>query len=80
MILGSGANGKSYVLQEVVQNSPINVVLLVTGQGYHYMPASQPSNDCAILFLVNGAQDDFTLARLLNAQLVQFESDPAYPS
>lgn len=78
MILGSGANGKSYVLQEVAQTSPVNICLLVTDQGYHYIPASQPSNKCVLLFLVNGAQDDFTLARILNASIVQFEKDPAY--
>lgn len=79
MIVGSGANGKSYVIQEVREQSPVNLVIYhEMGGSFAFVPAITPSPTCAILMASNGAPEDYTLAKRLNAHIVHFEKDPAY--
>ena len=77
MILGSGANGKTYVFQEVVKTSPVNILLFMEGRHTFY-PSTIPSQECKILILANGSSYDYALAEVLNAMIVEFKKDPAY--
>lgn len=80
MLLGSGANGKSYTIMEVVKNSPVNIVLFYPGDGYRFYPATKPSDECVILIHANGAPQEFAFANALGAEIVEFAQDPAYVS
>lgn len=79
MIIGSGANGKSYVIREVAQMAPVNLIIFQeSGGSFTFVPAISPSHECAMLMAVNGSSEDFALAKSLNAHVVSFEKDPAY--
>ena len=79
MIVGSGANGKSYVIREVAQMAPVNLVIFQeAGGSFGFVPAISPSHECAMLMAVNGSPEDFALAKSLNAHVVHFEKDPAF--
>lgn len=78
MLIGSGANGKSHVILEVAQQSPVNILVFYTGCGHSFFPSVNPSRECVILIHANGAPDEYALASALNANMVEFKKDPAY--
>ncbi len=39
MLRGSGGNGKSYVIQEVAETSPVNLLVFHPGDGYRFFPS-----------------------------------------
>lgn len=79
MIIGSGGNGKSYVLRELAEQAPVNLLIFhESGGAFTFVPAVSPSNQCAMIMAVNGTPGDYTIANLLNAHVVYFEKDPAY--
>ncbi len=78
MLRGSGANGKSFVLQEVAETSPVNILVIHPGDGHRFLPSAKPSEECVILMMSNGDVNDATLAYHLNAYIVDFKKDPAF--
>ena len=82
MILGSGGNGKTHVINLAMNTSIVNVMLLYPGNGYKFYPAEiildEHSDECVILIHANGTPEDFALAASLNANIVEFKSDPAF--
>lgn len=78
MLIGSGANGKSKVILEVAQTSPVNLLVFYTGCGYTFLPSAIPSRECVILIHANGAPDEYALASALHANMVEFQKDPLY--
>ncbi len=78
MILGSGGNGKSKIIQEVSEFSPINMLVIQQGDTHHFFPSPVSSDDCVILLPVNGSPQEFALAAALDAQSVEFLKDPAF--
>jgi hypothetical protein len=78
MILGRGGNGKSKILEEVAEVSPVNILVIHEGEGHMFFPSSKPSDECVILLPVNGSPQEFALASALNAYGVEFLKDPAF--
>lgn len=76
MIFGSGGNGKSYILNEVAERSPIPIVTF--GDGYRYYPTQYTSSRLAVLIVCNGAPEDFAFAKYMNANIVEFGKDLDY--
>ena len=76
MVFGSGANGKSYILNEVAERSPIPIVTF--GDGYRYFPTHHTSSRLAVLIICNGAPEDFAFAKYMNANIVEFGKDLDY--
>lgn len=80
MIYGSGANGKTKIVREVLETPPdVNVVILNNEGRFVFVPAIAPSNECAYLLVNNGTQEDFAAADYLGAHRVEFGKDPAFP-
>lgn len=79
MLVGSGGNGKTLVLQEVLEATPVNVCVVCENR-FRFYPAKTGSSDsCAYILVCNGAPDDFDVAEYFNANVVEFLKDPNYP-
>lgn len=78
MLLGSGGNGKTKVVQEVAENADVNILVFQGGDSHRFFPSAQYSDRCVILITANGGRDEMEFGRLLNAQIVMFDKDPAY--
>lgn len=78
MIIGSGANGKSFVFNEVLKTSPVNILLLSSENRYSIYSSTSISSKTVILMIENGTPEDFELAQKLNAKIVEFKKDPTY--
>lgn len=79
MIHGNGGNGKSKILQEILEVSPVPILVLQSGEVYRYFPNQFPSNRIAVLLINNGASEDFEAAQYMRANIVEFLSDPSFP-
>lgn len=79
MIYGSGGNGKTKIVKEILENPPdVNVVILNNESRFVFVPAMSVSNECAYLLVNNGTQQDFDVAKYLGAYTVEFAKDPAF--
>lgn len=78
MLIGTGGNGKSSVIYEVSNTSPVNILILFHDGQFHFVPSKEYSDDCVILLHANGAPSEYALATCLNANSVRFEKDPAF--
>jgi hypothetical protein len=78
MLRGSGGNGKSKVITEVWENSPVNIMLFYPGDGFRYLPAATPSEKCVVLIHSNGSDEEMEFAEHMNAYDVEFKKDPAF--
>lgn len=79
MIIGSGGNGKSFVFNEVLKTSPVNILLLSSHENrYSIYSSRNTSSKTVILMIENGTPEDFELAHKLNAKIVEFKKDPTY--
>ena len=81
MIYGRGANGKSHVVREVSELSPIPICVFGgSTTGYSFFPTQHPSSKLAVLIVCIGEPEDFDVAEYMGAKIVEFVSDPAYAS
>ncbi len=78
MIHGNGGNGKSKILQEILEVSPLPILVLQSGEVYRYYPNQFPSNRIAVLLINNGTPEDFAAAQYMRANVVEFLSDPSF--
>ncbi len=78
MLVGTGGNGKSYVILEVAKTSPVNLLVFYPGDGHRFIPAVSPSEECVILIHSNGSEEEAMFGYHLNAHVVEFKKDPAY--
>lgn len=78
VLVGSGGNGKSIVLSEVLETTPVNVVVICENR-FSFRPATTgPSDECSYIMVCNGDSSDFAFAAYLNANVVQFLVDPKF--
>ena len=78
MIYGSGGNGKSKVFREIVEQSPVPIVLF-TGQGSPaFYPTQKPSSKLAVLIICNGTPEDMDFAEYMGANIAEFLKDPSF--
>lgn len=80
MIYGSGGNGKSTILHEVLEQSPVPIVVF-SGEGppaFQFYPTQKPSSKLAVLIVCLGTPEDMDFAEYLEANIVEFLRDPAF--
>lgn len=83
MIFGKGGEGKTKVVQEVVEASPIPIMLLNEDYqgGTRYHPGTNPQAErCAVIHISLGQPEDFKVADYFRTTIVEFKPDPSMPS
>lgn len=78
MLVGSGGDGKSKIIEEVASTADVNILAIQAGESYRFFPAHQVSETCAILITGTGSQEEMEFGRLMNANVVLFAKDPSY--
>lgn len=81
MIYGSGGNGKSKVFQEIVEQSPVPIIVFTgeDGPAFRFFPTQKPSSKLAVLIICNGTPEDMDFAEYMGANIAEFLRDPHYP-
>jgi len=78
MIIGSGGNGKSIIINEVTNKYFYrNYCIIIPGEPFHFKTHDGAINNQVIIHAW-GTEEDFILAKYLNANIVYFEKDPEF--
>ncbi len=79
-IEGPGASGKSYVLNEVRDQTPVPLILVQENR-YFVVPATQPSNrvqPVMIIVSLGDQSEEHQAAKYFKANPVYFQPDPDF--